>query len=135
MKNFAFLMIFTRDFGEACIQQEFIDKVQVLESELSELEDAAELFGTDLSSTVDFLKQNYEKPKKLDYEARKIDEAEKDLRHLPQLMIHVNEQYLTPFLYRLLFLCRVFSRNRVAFYVNLSAQNFEISITQKILFL
>jgi len=106
MKNFAVfaqLMILTRDFGEACVQQEFIDKVQVLESELSELEDAAELFGSDLSSTMDFLKQNYERPKKVEYKAqslREIDETEKDLRHLPQLMIHVNEQYLTPFLYR-----------------------------------
>jgi hypothetical protein len=108
MKIFAFfeiaqLVIFTREFGEACVQQEFIDKVQVLESELSELEDAAELFGSDLSSTVDFLKKNYDRPKKIEKEAQKIiriDEPDKDLRHLPQLMIHVNEEFITPFLYR-----------------------------------
>lgn len=107
MKIFAFfeiaqLVIFTRDFGEACVQQEFIDKVQVLESELSELEDAAQLFGSDLSSTVDFLKKNYERPKKIENEAQSIiiDETDKDLRHLPQLMIHVNEKFITPFLYR-----------------------------------
>lgn len=54
---FAGLLV-SREFGtgEACVQQEILEKVQVLESELSELEDAAEIFGSDLSSTVDFLK-------------------------------------------------------------------------------
>ena len=60
MKIFGFFagLLVSREFGvgEACVQQEILEKVQVLESELSELEDAAEIFGSDLSSTVDFLK-------------------------------------------------------------------------------
>ena len=45
-------------------------------------------------------KQNYEKPKKVQLPFPEEDVENKDIRHLPELMIHVNNDYITPFLYR-----------------------------------